>query len=124
MSENDNPKQSQMQENHMKFKAQCFVEKSNAPHRKTTTKFSTMVPKLKSSHIEIAQDESQMFDLSNDEDFISTSSHSSLGSNESGNSIFLSANGCQAHEDIAKMENENEISTTDKNMETNSSIKL
>lgn len=85
------------------------VENNTEPRRKTTSKFSTMVPQARSTEVEVTQDESQMFDLSNDDDF--RSSTSSVNSTESGSSIFLSASGCQAVE-IVEANNRNQTSQT------------
>lgn len=100
MFKNDKPKQSQLQKNCLKFKIEYFVGNANTSLRKTMIKFLTIVPKSQSCHAIIAQDEFQMFDVSNDEDLMCTSSRSSTGSYTSRKSIFASANGCQAHEGI------------------------
>lgn len=74
-------------------------EKDGASKRKsrckTTTKFSTMVPKPFSSEVEVTQDESQLFDMSNDEDFVSASSQPFVNLTESQNSIYSIALNCQ-----------------------------
>lgn len=92
-----------------------YVEKDIEPRRKTTTKFSTMVPQTEKSEVELTLEESQMLELTNDEDFVSATSHLSVASTESGNSIFVNADGCQALEVMLEIEDENMESVTPNN---------
>lgn len=97
-------------ENTEKIKHKCTIlETKNTcrAQRKTTTKFSTMVPKTNQSDIELTQEDSQMFDTSNEDDFRSTTSHLSIDSTPSGNDIFFNVNLCQSH--ISKVEIEDQL---------------
>lgn len=80
------------------------TEKKNQPVRKTTTKFSTMLPIIDNTESAIPQEESYTFDISLDEDFTSATSHISVDVTNSMNS-FSSAKSCLAQEALVEDEN-------------------
>lgn len=102
MSDQDKPKQPVLKKLSTANPG-THVQKETEPRRKTTTKFSTMVPQAESSGVEITPlQECQRVNLTDDEDFISATSHLSVVSTESGNSTFVSANGCRAQDENSK----------------------
>lgn len=111
----------------IKHKCSKLLEKNNCayitPQRKTTSKFSTMVPKARGSVIEITQEESQTFHTS-DEDFRSTSSHLSVDSEGSGNDLFFNANFCDPQEEISKCESRNRLANENSTSVTTTSTTM
>lgn len=83
------------------------TEEQNANRKGTKTKFSTMVPQ--GITVEVEDTQNEVYNLENEEDFISATSHLSVGSIESENSPFLSANSCQVQENV---QSENQAPTT------------
>lgn len=125
MSGNEHPVH-QITDKCLKLNTEKVKSEKCTLQRKTTTKFSTMVPKNMSSN-ETMQEDSQAFDMSSEDDFKSTISHFSINSGASGNDIFFNVNVCQSQEEVSESKDQNRggnerltsVTTTSTSMKAN-----